>query len=58
MPKITLGITGLDEILGRDYEIEKPYWGLSEFCDLKFPDKRSAQHHVIKHNSKKSNGLK
>ena len=27
MPKITLGITGLLEILGRDYGIEKPYWG-------------------------------
>ena len=27
MPKITLGITGLPEILGRDYGIEKPYWG-------------------------------
>ena len=26
MPKITLGITGLLEILGRDYGIEKPYW--------------------------------
>ena len=29
MPKITLGITGLREILGRDYGIEEPYWGLS-----------------------------
>ena len=27
MPKITLGITGLLEILGRDYGIEKSYWG-------------------------------
>ena len=27
MTKITLGITGLLEISGRDYEIEKPYWG-------------------------------
>ena len=26
MPKVTLGITGLPEILGRDYGIEKPYW--------------------------------
>ena len=25
MPKITLGITGLHEILGRDYGIEEPY---------------------------------
>ena len=25
--KITLGITGLHEILGRDYGIEEPYWG-------------------------------
>ena len=56
MPKKTHGITGLHEILGWDYGIEKPYWGPSEFCDLKFPDKRS-QHHVIKHKSKKSNGL-
>ena len=29
MPKITLGITGLHEILARDYGIEEPYWGLS-----------------------------
>ena len=28
---------GLHEILGPDYGIEKPYWGPSEFCDLKFP---------------------
>ena len=27
MPKTTLGITGLNEILGRDYGIEEPYWG-------------------------------
>ena len=27
MPKITLGITGLHEILGRDYGIEEPYCG-------------------------------
>ena len=26
MPKITLRITGLHEILGRDYGIEEPYW--------------------------------
>lgn len=36
---------GLHEILGPDYGTEKPYWGSSEFGDLKFPDK-----------SKKSNG--
>ena len=30
MPKIALGITGLLETLGRDYEIEEPYWGPSE----------------------------
>ena len=29
MPKITLGITGLHEVLGRDYGNEKPYWGPS-----------------------------
>ena len=35
MPKVTLGITGLPEILGRDYGIEKPYWGpLILFCFL------------------------
>ena len=31
MPKIALGITGLLEILGRDYGIEEPYWGPSWF---------------------------
>ena len=30
MPKITLGITGLLEVLGRDYGSEEPYWGPSE----------------------------
>ena len=30
MPKIALGITGLLEILGRDYGIEEPYWGTSQ----------------------------
>ena len=29
MPEITLEITGLHEILSRDYGIEGPYWGLS-----------------------------
>ena len=29
MPEITLGITGLHELLGRDYRIEEPYWGPS-----------------------------
>ena len=29
MPNITLRITGLHEILGRDYGIEEPYWGPS-----------------------------
>ena len=29
MPKITLGITGLHKILGRDYGIEEPHWGPS-----------------------------
>ena len=32
MPKVTLGITGLPENLGRDYGIEKPYWGPSITC--------------------------
>ena len=30
MPKITLGITELHEILGRDYGIEEPFKGLCE----------------------------
>ena len=30
MPKVTLGITGLPEILGRGYGIEKPFWGPSK----------------------------
>ena len=30
MQKITLGITGLHEVFGRDYRSEKPYWGPSE----------------------------
>ena len=29
MPELTLGITGLHELLGRDYGIEEPYWGPS-----------------------------
>ena len=29
MPKITLGITGSNEIAGRDYGIKEPYWGPS-----------------------------
>ena len=33
MPKIALGITGLLEILGRDYGIEEPYWGPSLIVD-------------------------
>ena len=35
MPKVTLGITGLPEILGRDYGIEKPYWGSSNNAFIK-----------------------
>ena len=30
MPKITLGITELHEVLGGDYGSEKPFWGPSE----------------------------
>ena len=30
MPKITLGITELHEVLGRDCRSEKSYWGPSE----------------------------
>ena len=28
MPKKTLGITGLHEIMGQDYKIKEPHWGL------------------------------
>ena len=31
MPKITIGITQLHEILGQDYGIEEPYWGTSVY---------------------------
>ena len=34
MPKITLGIAGLHEILSRDHGIEEPYWGPSEYLGL------------------------
>ena len=37
MPKKTLGITGLLEILVRDYGIKKPYWGPSLLAD-NFPN--------------------
>ena len=33
MPETTLGITGLHEILSRDYGIEGPYWGPSLEAD-------------------------
>ena len=36
MPKITLGITGLHEILGRDYEIEELFWVLSNVSPVRF----------------------
>ena len=29
MPKIKMGLRGLHEILGWDFEIEEPYWGPS-----------------------------
>ena len=38
MPKITLGITGLLEILGRDYGIEEPYWGPSNTNTTNYND--------------------
>ena len=37
MPKITLRMTGLLEVLGRDYGIEKPSWGTSLLAD-NFPN--------------------
>ena len=43
MPKITLGITGLHEILGRDYGIGEPYWGPSILWDI--PQYRHRQTH-------------
>ena len=36
MPKITLGNTGLHEILGRDYGIEELYWVLSTVSPVRF----------------------
>ena len=33
LPEMTLWITGLHEILGRDHGIEEPYWGPS-FSDI------------------------
>ena len=32
MPKITIGIMGLHESLGRDYGVEEPYSGPSRQC--------------------------
>lgn len=32
MPKITIGIMGLSENLGRDGGIEETYWGISKLC--------------------------
>ena len=37
MPKITFGIMGLLEILGRDYGIEKPYYGPSKSSPTNYP---------------------
>ena len=34
MPKITLGIAGLHEILSRDHRIKEPYWEPSEYIGL------------------------
>ena len=36
VPKITLGITGLHKILGRDYGIEEFYWVLSNVSAVRF----------------------
>ena len=36
MPKITLGITGLHEILRRNYEIEELFWVLSNVSPVRF----------------------
>ena len=37
MPKITFGIMGLLEVLGRDYGIEKPYCGPSKSSPTNYP---------------------
>ena len=34
MPEITLRITGLHELLGRDYGIEEHFWGPSRYDEL------------------------
>ena len=48
MPKVTLGITGLPEILGRDYGIEKPYWGPSNLlCHCLFVNYEDGQYSSI-----------
>ena len=39
IPKITLGITGLRGISGRDSGIEEPYWGPSLFWAHYGPNK-------------------
>ena len=48
MPKVTLGITELPEILGRDYGIEKPYWGPSNLtCHCLFVNYEDGQYSSI-----------
>ena len=44
MPKITLRITGLHEVLGRDYGSEKPHRGPSENETLPPPARHVAFH--------------
>ena len=53
MPKITLEITGLHEILGRDYGIEESYWGTSLLLALllKVPALMAPNANVLKASS-------
>ena len=42
MQGITLGITGLQEILGWDYWIEEPYWEPSYIAGVSSPRNRNS----------------
>ena len=55
--KITLGITGLHEISGRDYGIEEPYWGPSLVTSSALSAWKLAVHLVSFFNEKWTNHL-
>jgi len=42
IPRITLGITGLHDILGWDYGIEEPYWETSYIAGVISPRNRKS----------------